>query len=358
MKALVTARMNQSDLDRLVAQGIEVTTSGYGVTGEKLTEEQLILQLTDNDILITEFELVTEKVLSSAKNLKLVACCRNEPGASVDIAYATKVGIPVLYTPGRNAIAVAEYTIGLIISIARNIPFTHHLLRYTDELTAITYGDKAGARKGVTSEWSLEPGAPFQRFQGVELSGKTLGLVGYGAIGQEIANRAKVFGLTIIAFDPFQKESVFVAGGVKSVDLLEVARESDFVVMAAKVTPQTTGMFSKDLFASMKNSAFFINTARAALVDYDALYGVLASNKIAGAALDVYPIEPLPTDSLLRKLDNVILSPHLAGSTDGVMGHHSRMVVDDVLGLLNGTTTARVIDSKALNDFIEKGGLL
>jgi len=358
MKALVTARMNQSDLDRLVAQGIEVTTSGYGVTGEKLTEEQLISQLADKDILIIEFELVTEKVLSSAKNLKLVACCRNEPGASVDIAHATKVGIPVLYTPGRNAIAVAEYTIGLIISIARNIPFTHHLLRYTDELTAITYGDKAGARKGVTSEWSLEPGAPFQRFQGVELSGKTLGLVGYGAIGQEIANRAKVFGLTIIAFDPFQKESVFVAGGVKSVDLSEVARESDFVVMAAKVTPQTTGMFSKDLFASMKNSAFFINTARAALVDYDALYGVLALNKIAGAALDVYPIEPLPTDSLLRKLDNVILSPHLAGSTDGVMGHHSRMVVDDVLSLLNGASTARVMDSKALNDFMGKGGLL
>jgi D-3-phosphoglycerate dehydrogenase len=92
----------------------------------------------------------------------VVACLRNEPGASLDVAAATKRGIPALFAPGRNAVAVAEYTLGLMISIARSIPTTHHLLRYTDELTAVSYSDKSGERKNVTSEWSMDPDAPFQ----------------------------------------------------------------------------------------------------------------------------------------------------------------------------------------------------
>ena len=169
--------MNPVDLERLTSAGFEITTSGYGLTGQKLSESDLIEELADKDIAIVEFEPLTENVIASAKKLKLLACCRNEPGANVDLAYAAQIGVPVLFTPGRNAVAVAEYTIALLLAVARNIPTTHHLLLYTEELTAQSYSDKSGERSNITSEWSLDPGAPFQRFEGVELFGKTLELL-------------------------------------------------------------------------------------------------------------------------------------------------------------------------------------
>jgi D-3-phosphoglycerate dehydrogenase len=357
MKALVTARMNPADLDRLTSAGFEITTSGYGVNGQKLSESEFAKALVGKDIAIIEFEPFTKDVASSAKNLKLIACCRNEPGANIDLESAAIAGIPVLFTPGRNAIAVAEYTIALMLAVARNIPTTHHLLRYTEELTAQSYSDKSGERSAITSEWSLDPGAPFQRFEGVELFGKTLGIVGFGAIGQQIALRAKALGLHVIAADPFQSLDTFKAQGVEKRELREVAAEADFISMAAKVTPETTGMFSREIFSLMKPTAFFINTARAALVDYDALCDLLAAGKIAGAALDVYPAEPLANDSKLRTLNNVVLSPHLAGSTAEVKIHHSKMVVDDILEILKGNQVRRVADSEVLAQFMQRGGL-
>lgn len=352
MKALVTARMNPVDLARLTSAGFEISTSGYGVSGEKLTEAELIAELADKQIAIVEFEPLTEKAIASAKHLKLLACCRNEPGANVDLTFAAQIGIPVLFTPGRNAIAVAEYTMALLLAVARNIPTTHHLLRYTDELTA-----QSSTSSSRTSEWSLEPGAPFQRFEGVELFGKTLGIIGFGAIGQQIASRAKAFGLNVIAFDPYQNQEVFRECGVEKLELNEVVTKSDFISMAAKVTPQTTGMFSREVFALMKPSAFFVNTARAALVDYEALFEALSTNKIAGAALDVYPAEPLAGDSKLRTLSNIVLSPHLAGSTAEVKVHHSKMVVDDILEIQKGNSVKRVADSEVLAKFLKSGGL-
>ena len=143
-----------------------------------MDKDSLISKLAEAEVAIIEFESITKEVINSAKSLKIIAACRNEPAANTDIDAATARNIPVLFTPGRNAVAVAEYTLGLMISIARGIPTTHHLLRYTDDLTSVSYADKAGDRKGVTSEWSLDPDAPFQRFQGDELMGKTVGVVG------------------------------------------------------------------------------------------------------------------------------------------------------------------------------------
>jgi D-3-phosphoglycerate dehydrogenase len=287
----------------------------------------------------------------------VVACLRNEPGASLDIAAATKRGIPALFAPGRNAVAVAEYTLGLMISIARSIPITHHLLRYTDELTAVSYSDKSGERKNVTSEWSMDPDAPFQRFQGDELMGKTVGLVGAGFIGQEIAKRVAALGMKLIAFDPYAKADQLAKLSITSVGLDELAAQSDFVVMAAKVTPESTGVFGAKQFGLMKSGAYFINTARAALVDYEALFQALNQKKIAGAGLDVYPTEPLPGDSPFRKLTNVVLSPHLAGATREVVEHHSKMVVDDLLGLIDGKVPTRLANPSVMDEFMKSGGL-
>jgi D-3-phosphoglycerate dehydrogenase len=357
MKAFITARIDKTQVDRLVSNGFEVEQGGFGLTGVKLTEPELIEKFKNIEVAVVEFENITDAVLESAKNLKVVACLRNEPGASLDIAAATKRGIPALFAPGRNAVAVAEYTLGLMISIARSIPTTHHLLRYTDELTAVTYSDKSGERKNVTSEWSMDPGAPFQRFQGDELMGKTVGLVGAGFIGQEIAKRVAALEMKLIAFDPYAKADQLAKLSITSLALDELATQSDFVVMAAKVTPESTGLFGANQFAAMKPSAYFINTARAALVDYDALFQALNENRIAGAGLDVYPTEPLPGDSPFRKLTNVVLSPHLAGASREVVEHHSKMVVDDLLGLLDGKVPTRIANPAVMDNFMKSGGL-
>ena len=357
MKAFITARIDKTQVDRLISNGFEVEQGGFGLTGVKLSEAELIEKFKNIDVAVVEFENITDAVLESAKRLKVVACLRNEPGASLDIAAATKRGIPALFAPGRNAVAVAEYTLGLMISIARSIPITHHLLRYTDELTAVSYSDKSGERKNVTSEWSMDPDAPFQRFQGDELMGKTVGLVGAGFIGQEIAKRVAALGMKLIAFDPYAKADQLAKLSITSVGLDELAAQSDFVVMAAKVTPESTGLFGAKQFGLMKRGAYFINTARAALVDYEALFQALNQKKIAGAGLDVYPTEPLPGDSPFRKLTNVVLSPHLAGATREVVEHHSKMVVDDLLGLIDGKVPTRLANPSVMDEFMKSGGL-
>ena len=357
MKAFITARIDKTQVDRLISNGFEVEQGGFGLTGVKLTETELIEKFKNIEVAVVEFENITDAVLESANRLKVVACLRNEPGASLDIAAATKRGIPALFAPGRNAVAVAEYTLGLMISIARSIPITHHLLRYTDELTAVSYSDKSGERKNVTSEWSMDPDAPFQRFQGDELMGKTVGLVGAGFIGQEIAKRVAALGMKLIAFDPYAKADQLAKLSITSVGLDELAAQSDFVVMAAKVTPESTGLFGAKQFGLMKSGAYFINTARAALVDYEALFQALNQKKIAGAGLDVYPTEPLPGDSPFRKLTNVVLSPHLAGATREVVEHHSKMVVDDLLGLIDGKVPTRLANPSVMDEFMKSGGL-
>lgn len=336
MRLLITARFDEAELDRLRPRPEEVRFTGWGVTRRKLEEADLRRELAGIDIFIFEYETITAEILDAAPQLRLLACCRNEPGASVDIAAATARQLPLLYPPGRNAISVAEFTFGLMIGLARNIARSHHLLRYTEELTGASYRDKTPDRLHVTSEWSLDAAAPFARFQGPELAGKTLGLVGCGAIGREIARRARAFDMRVLVYDPYTPPAALDALQAQPVSLEDLARAADFVVMAARVTPETTGLFSAALIQAMKPTAYFINPARAALVDYDALYEALKAGRIAGAALDVYRQEPLPADSPFRQLDNVLITPHLAGASRDIARHHSRMIIDDLLRAFSG----------------------
>ena len=348
MKIFISARVDRKEIERLQQAGADIEFGGYGVTGEKLSEAELTTKLADVDIAITEFENITEQVLSRATKLKYLACLRNEPGASVDMVAAKKKKLPILFAPGRNAISVAEYTIGLMLAATRFIAQSHHLLRYTDELTSVNYNDKQGERGKITSEWSLDPGAPFQRFQGEELFEKTAGIVGFGMVGQEIGRRLHALGMNLLVFDPYVTDEKLREFSAKKVDLETISRESDFVIIAAKVTEETKGMFGAKNFKLMKQNAYFINTARAALVDYDALIEALSKKKIAGAALDVYPSEPLQSESKLRELDNVVLSPHLAGATFDVVKHHTRMVVSDVLTIMKGERPKYVFNPEVL----------
>lgn len=344
MRLLITARFDKTELARLQPKPEAVRFAGWGVTRQTLNPTPLKQELADIDIFIFEYETITREILKAAPRLRLLACCRNEPKASVDIEAASELNLPILFPPGRNAVSVAEYTFGLMIGLARHIPTTHHLLRYTNELTGATYRDKSLERRHITSEWSLDEQAPFNRFQGPELAHKVLGLVGCGSIGQEIARRASAFDMQVMVYDPYVGPAVLSRLAVQAVNLETLAQTADFVVMAAKVTPETEGLFSAALIRSMKPTAYFINTARAALVDYDALYDALKTNQIAGAALDVYRQEPVAVDNPFLQLDNVVLSPHLAGASRDIPRHHSRMIVDDLQLALRGQKPARLLN--------------
>ncbi|MCW5953690.1 MAG: hypothetical protein KIT69_15665, partial [Propionibacteriaceae bacterium] len=187
----------------------------------------------------------------------------------------------------------------------------------------------------TSAQWGLEPGDPFDVFAGYELSGRTLGLVGCGAIGGEIAGCALALGMKVIAHDPFLSPQRAASLGVQPVALDELATSSDVVVVAAKVTSQTRGLVDRGFLARMKPSAYLVNTARAAIVDYDALHEALVGGRLRGAALDVHQQEPLPANSRFRALDNVVLTPHLAGATVDVVAHHTRIALEELERVLS-----------------------
>jgi D-3-phosphoglycerate dehydrogenase len=325
----------------------DITFVGWGKDKVKLTEQQMIDELSQADAVISEFESITDKVLSSASQLKLIVCCRNEPEASVDVEAATARNIPVISGAGRNAVSVAEYHFGLLLSLTRNISKVDYLLKHTDEITGLAYS-KNDQLKGP-SEWSLDANAPFNKYGGPELQGKYLGIVGLGTIGRVTANLGRAFGMHLLVYDPYQNEEMIQqqCQGQK-VSLEELMQQSDVVSLQAKVTEETKGLISSRYLSLMKPTAYLINTARAALMDYDALYLLLKEHKIAGAALDVYPEEPITKGNPFLQLDNVLLSPHLAGSSHDIPKHHSRLVTEDIIRLFNKQRPQRIMNPQVL----------
>src|SRR3954468_15585231 len=238
-------------------------------------------------ILVCEADRVGPKTLDQP--LLVVGSTRGDPN-NVDIAAATARRIPVLNAPGRNADAVAELTVGLLFAAARGVVDADRDVRAGD-----TY--KNGS-------------IPYQRFRGWEINGRTAGIVGYGAIGRAVAWRLEGLGMCVIAFDPYAPEAAY--------PLDDLLAEADVVSMHAPVTPETMQMIGEKQFARMKPGAIYLNAARAALHDVDALVGALSSGHLAGAGLDHFEGEVLSPDSPLARLPNVVLTPHIGGASYNV----------------------------------------
>ena len=335
MKTLITARFDRAKLPLLETITQDYSFAGYGVTGIKMPVSEMKEAIKGVELLITEFEDITEEIIDAADKLKIIVCCRNEAFASIDIAAATKKRIPVLRAGGRNAIAVAEHTIALLMCVSKNISLTDHLLKHTDQLTGKTYHDDGDRRAATMSEWSMDPDAPFALYGGgPEMYGKTFGQIGYGAIGRQVAKRAYGLDMELLIYDPYVEQAEMDAVHGKKVDLDTLMRESDFISINCNVVPETVGLISREKIALMKPTAYLVNTARAKILDYDALYDALKEKKIAGAGLDVYPVEPLPADSKLLTLTNIVLTPHLAGSARDIVGHQTEITLADVKKLL------------------------
>ena len=313
MKALVTAELSVEGHARLERLGYTVVQDGWGVTRQVLDCEALVAAGAGASLLVVEIETVDEEVLDALPEVGIVAAARGLP-TNVDLAAASARGIPVLHTPGRNAASVADFTIGLIVAECRS------LARGQDHLR----------RRG----WDVDGELPYLHFRGPELAGRTLGLVGYGAVGREVARRAAGgFDMRVLASDPFVAR---IEPPVEAVGLDRLLAESDIVSLHCPLTPATTGLIGERELASLRPGAVLVNTARAAVVDEAALVAALAAGTIAGAALDVFWTEPLPPSHPLLALGNVTLTPHLAGASDDVVSRHSAMIVDDVEALLAG----------------------
>jgi D-3-phosphoglycerate dehydrogenase len=205
-----------------------------------------------------------------------------------------------------------------------------------------------GEREDVT--WGVAEGSPYVEFKGPELADKTVGIVGLGAIGRKVATRLSGFQVEMLGYDPFVDADEMAEYGVERVaDLHELLGASTFVTLHVPVTDETRGLLGPAEFEAMNDDAYFVNTARGALIDQDALVDQLQSGGLRGAALDVYDEEPLPDDHVLLELDNVVTTPHLGGAAEEVVDHHSEMVVDDLAALTEGQTPERVANPGALS---------
>jgi autoinducer 2 (AI-2) kinase len=312
MRALITASFDAAAKTRL-ARHMEVVHEDWKERNHIYFDGAAFAQRIAEvgaDVLVVEADLVHAEVLEACP-LVMIGCCRGDP-VNVDLALATAKGIPVFHTPGRNADAVADLTIAFMVMLARRLP-----------LVEATFRDgRAAAVRGTGDFLEL-----YKRFTGFELGGLTVGLVALGAVGREVAARLLPFKARVLAYDPFVTAP---PPGVTMVDLDTLMRESDIVSLHAPVTPETGGLVSRQRLALMKPTAMFVNTARSALTDEDALYEMLAAGRLGGAALDVFDREPLQPGNRFLTLENVIATPHIAGATVDVTRHQSDIVVDAI----------------------------
>ena len=248
----------------------------------------LAAQLADADALIVRSAVkVDARVLEPATKLRVIG--RAGVGVdNIDLEAATKKGIAVMNTPGANAVAVAEHTLGLMLAMARHLPRADALMH--------------------AGKWEKKA------LQGTELRGKTLGIVGLGRVGLEVAKRARAFQMTVIAHDPFVSTTVARELEIRMASLDEIYATSDYITLHVGLTPQTAGMINAETIKKMKHGVRVVNCARGELVDEAALAEALKSGQVAAAALDVFHDEPL-RQSPISSLENVVMSPHIAGST-------------------------------------------
>lgn len=279
MKVGICDPIAQEGVEYLKKEGFEV----IDLTG--VPKDELPKHVEDLDaIIIRSATKVRKEFIDAAKNLKVIG--RAGVGLdNVDVEYAKSKGIKVLNTPGATSISVAELVIGLILAVMRKIAYADREMRH--------------------GKW------PKKKCKGIEMYGKTLGIIGIGRIGREVAKRARAFGMKIIYYDVFKLDDRTANElGVEYRDLDDLIGEADVITLHVPLLPETKHMINAERIAKMKDGAIVINAARGGVVDEDALYEALKSGKLYGAALDVYEHEPLK-ESKLFELDNIVLTPHI-----------------------------------------------
>ncbi len=282
-------------------------------TGRPLGEDDLISKLEGCDGFLAGLDYITAKVLTQTTALKAIS--RYGAGVDrVDIEAAKEKGILVSNTPGVNAVAVAELAFGLMMSLARRIPMLDH-------------STKSG-------EWV--------RSTGIEISGKTLGIIGLGAIGKHLAAFASGFSMNVMAYDPFLDTAYANANQIIAASFEQVLHEADIISLHLPLNHDTYHFIDRDALAKVKSGAIIINTSRGGMIDEDAAYEALTAGKLGGLGLDAFEQEP-PQQSPLFGLDNVVLTPHTGAHTEEAIEKMSDLAVDNLIDMLTGQPCQHII---------------
>jgi D-3-phosphoglycerate dehydrogenase len=276
------------------------------VLGPRLAREGI-------DYLIVEADFVFREVFDAAPNLRWLGICRNALN-HVDLDAATGHGVVVSHARGRNTNAVAEMTLGLMLDLARGITRAHTL---------------------VSGGGWRDPSLGYRMMRGREIAGSTVGVVGFGQIGREVARKCIVLGARVLVFDPYVPAKHVEALGAKTATLPVLAKSSDFVTVHTAENRGTHQMINAAFFERMRPHAYFLNTSAGSVVDHNSLIEALHAGRIAGAALDVFDGHPLPTSSPLMSTPNLILIPHIAGATAETIDRHSRLMTQELERLLD-----------------------
>lgn len=296
--------------DGLSDDGIALLKTGGDVTANsKITADELLAALPEFHALVVRSRTkVTAKVIEAGANLKVIG--RAGVGVdNIDVAAAVAKGVTVVNSPLAASVAVAEHTLGLMLGLARLIPAADAAMKQ--------------------NKWEKSA------FMGGELNGKTLGLLGIGRIGAEVAKRAAAFGMTVIAFDPYLDADQIRGRGAEAASFDEVIAKSDYVSMHLPLTAETKNMLNADQFAKMKKGARLVCAARGGVIDEDALKAALDSGQLAGAALDVFAVEP-PAAGSIATHPKVIATPHVGAQTHEAQSSAGRMIAEEVLAVLQG----------------------
>lgn len=307
--------------DRIAAEGLELLQRDFEVDARyNLAESELVRIIPAYDGLVVRSETkVTLAVIQAAHNLKVIG--RAGVGVdNIDVAAATERGILVLNAPDGNTLAAAEHTLGLMLALARHIPQAHGLVK--------------------SGKWE-------RQFTGVELYGKTLGVIGLGRIGSAVAARAQAFGMNVLGYDPGR---VSGAGGAdpKLAELDEIFRTADFLTVHVPLTAETKHLLNQQAFERMKPGVRIINCARGGIIDERALVEALHQGQVGGAALDVFEEEPLDPGHPLLEFDNVIVTPHLGASTREAQVRVAVTVARGLTAVLHGETVATAVNGSAV----------
>ena len=314
-KVLISApgfgRTGDAAIGLLRKAGCEIIPNPTETT---LTEELLVGLVGDADAVIAGMELITARVLRAAPHLKVVAR-RGVGYETVDLDAATRCGVPVTITAGALTDAVADHTMALLLAVSRRIPSLDRRV-------------KAG-------KWDRAPT--------VDVHDKTLGILGFGAIGRAVARRAAGFGMRLLAHDVLPDEEAAATLGVTLTDLNTLLAESDFVTIHVPVTPRTRGIIGETALRRMKPAAYLINTSRGAVLDEAALLSALREGRLAGAGLDVFQDEPV-RDLSLAGLDQVVATPHVASHTAETLARMELSCAEAVLAALRGERPLHVVN--------------
>ncbi len=315
MRALVLAPFHPPTLEAL-ERLMPVDYESWTETQSLQDPEELGHRLRRNRTthLIIEADFAFEELFQNAEHLRFLGVCRAALN-HVDLQAATDHGVLVVNTPGRNARAVAEITLGLMLSLARRIPYLDGYLK--------------------SGNWE-HPMDGYVNHRGSELEGRTLGIVGLGAVGSLVAKLANAFGMKVLAYDPYAGDDSQPRNDATLVSLDHLLRRSNFLSLHAPATADTTGMMGRDELAALPPGAFLINTAFYEMVDEPALVHALTHGTLSGAAFDVHETHPISPASSLLTLPNVILTPHVGGATEDTVRRHSEMVLQDIQRHLRG----------------------